>query len=154
MASVIFFDTSVLISGIVEFGPTSKSAHRLMDAVAEGKLSEPATAWHCCLEFYSVLTRLPSEYRVSPHQAAGLVESEVLKRFRVVDLLSRYRDDFFHTCAADNIQGGRVYDTHIAEVAFRHDARVLITDNRRHFQTLLRHGIRVLTAEEAGEALL
>jgi hypothetical protein len=36
-----------------------------------------ATAWHCCLEFFSVATRLPPEFRVSPRDAATLVEEEV-----------------------------------------------------------------------------
>jgi hypothetical protein len=62
----IFFDTSVLVAGLIDFGPQSAPAQRLLHAVAEKKLTSPATAWHCCLEFFSVATRLPAEYRLSP----------------------------------------------------------------------------------------
>lgn len=44
--------------------------------------------------------------------------------------------------------GGRIYDAHIAEVARQAGARLVATENRRHFTPLLRHGIRVLVSEE------
>jgi predicted nucleic acid-binding protein len=50
--------------------------------------------------------------------------------------------------AADSILGGRIYDAHIGEVARSAGARSLVTDNRRHFTSLLRHGVRVLTSRE------
>jgi hypothetical protein len=50
--------------------------------------------------------------------------------------------------AQDRVVGGRVYDAHIAEIARLSGARAVVTDNRRHFAGLARHGIRVLGAEE------
>jgi AbrB family looped-hinge helix DNA binding protein len=44
--------------------------------------------------------------------------------------------------------GGRLYDAHIAEVARAAGARVIVTDNRRHFLTALRHGPRGETPTE------
>jgi hypothetical protein len=41
-----------------------------------------------------------------------------------------------------------VYDAHIAEVARSAGARVIVTDNRRHFLAALRHGIKVETPGE------
>jgi hypothetical protein len=61
----IFFDTSVLIAGTIDFGHSSQHALLLMDVVADGRIERPLTAWHCCLEFYSVTTRLPEEYASS-----------------------------------------------------------------------------------------
>jgi hypothetical protein len=46
-----FFDTSVLIAGMIDFGRSSHHALLLMDAVADGRIERPLTAWHCCLEF-------------------------------------------------------------------------------------------------------
>ncbi len=63
MAVAVFLDTSVLLAGLVDFGPQSGPAQSVMHAVAEKTLPQPATAWHCCLEFFSVATRLPAEYR-------------------------------------------------------------------------------------------
>ena len=52
------------------------------------------------------------------------------------------------TAAQDGIAGGRIYDAHIAEVARAAGAKVVITDNRRHFLAALRYGIRVETPSE------
>jgi hypothetical protein len=52
------------------------------------------------------------------------------------------------SAAGDGTAGGRIYDTHIAEIARMAGARVVITDNRRHFMASLRHGIRVETPAE------
>ena len=148
-----FLDTSVLLAGIVELGDASRAPQRVMTAIANGKLPRPRTAWHCCLELYSVCTRLPHELRVSAADAARLVEEEVLSRFDVHGLPSRARLSFVRMVGVDGITGGRVYDAHIGEVARRAGTRILVTDNRRHFTSLLRHGIRVIpTAEYAAEA--
>jgi predicted nucleic acid-binding protein len=46
------------------------------------------------------------------------------------------------------VSGGRIYDAHIAEVARAAGATVIVTDNRRHFLSALRYGIRVETPAE------
>ena len=68
----VFLDTSVLVAGLIELGPQSAPAHRLLHAVAEKTVAPASTAWHCCLEFYSVATRLPAEYRLSTADAQML----------------------------------------------------------------------------------
>lgn len=78
-----FFDTSVLIAGTIDFGRSSQHALLLMDAVADGRIDRPLTAWHCCLEFYSVTTRLPEENRrhftpLLRHGIRVLVSSELV----------------------------------------------------------------------------
>jgi len=51
------------------------------------------------------------------------------------------------------VSGGRLYDAHIAEIARLASARIVVTENPRHFVALLRHGIRVWSGEEyAAEA--
>ena len=49
----VFLDTSVLLAGLVDFGPRSAPAQSVMHAVAEQRVDTPATAWHCCLEFWT-----------------------------------------------------------------------------------------------------
>jgi predicted nucleic acid-binding protein len=116
VAVEVFFDTSVLLAGLIDFGPRSAPAQSILHAVAEKKIPGAVTGWHCCLEFYSVSTRLPPEFRLDPADAARRL--------------------------------GRIYDAHIAEVACAAGARVIVTDNRRHFLSALRHGIRVETPTE------
>lgn len=144
----VFLDTSVLIAGLIDFGPQSAPAHSLLHAVAEKTVAPAATAWHCCLEFYSVSTRLPVEYRLAPADAARLVEEEIFARMNVHDLPAPERLPLLRAAAHDAIGGGRIHDAHIAEVARAAKASVIVTDNRRHFLAALRHGIRVETPGE------
>jgi predicted nucleic acid-binding protein len=144
----VFLDTSVLLAGMVDFGPQSAPAQSLMHAVAEGRVPTPATAWHCCLEFFSVATRLPPEFRLAPSDAAALLEQEVFARMAVHDLPAADRLPTLRAAARDGIAGGRVYDAHIAEIARAVGAFVVVTDNRRHFLSALRHGMRVETPTE------
>ena len=144
----VFLDTSVLLAGLVDFGPQSAPAQMLLHAVAEKKVAAPATAWHCCLEFFSVATRLPPEYRLAPSDAAQLVEEEVFGRMDVHDLPAPHRLSMLKAAAKDGASGGRVYDAHIAEVARHAGAEVVVTDNRRHFISALRYGLRVETPAE------
>jgi predicted nucleic acid-binding protein len=148
VAVSVFLDTSVLLAGLVDFGPQSAPAQSLLHAVAEKRVPDAATAWHCCLEFFSVATRLPPEFRVSPADAAMLLREEVFSRMAVHDLPATDRMAMLQAAARDSIAGGRIYDAHIAEVARRAGANVVVTDNRRHFLSALRHGMRVETPDE------
>ena len=143
-----FLDTSVLLAGLIDFGPQSAPAQSIMHAVAEKSIADPGTAWHCCLEFFSVATRLPPEFRLAPADACRLIEDELFARLSVQDLPPADRQTFLRAAAADGVAGGRVYDAHIADVARAAGARVVVTDNRRHFMAALRHGLRVETPGE------
>jgi predicted nucleic acid-binding protein len=145
---ISFFDTSVLLAGLVDFGAGSAPSQAILHAVAEKRVTAPATAWHCCLEFFSVATRLPPEFRVTPSDATILLEHEVFARMAVHDLPAAHRIQMLQAAARDGVVGGRIYDAHIAEVARVAGASVVITANRRHFLSALRHGMRVETPEE------
>ena len=76
----VFLDTSVLLAGLIDLGPQSAPAQSLLHAIVEKRVQEPATAWHCCLEFFSVATRLPPEFRVTPADAVTLLQEEIFGR--------------------------------------------------------------------------
>jgi predicted nucleic acid-binding protein len=153
MALGAFLDTSVLLAGLVDFGPQSAPAQTLLHAVAEKRIASAGTAWHCCLELFSVSTRLPPEYRLTPSDAAQLIDDEIFGRMAVHDLPAGDRVTLLKASARDGIAGGRIYDAHIAEVARAAGAAVIVTDNRRHFLAALRHGLRVETPAEFLAAL-
>ena len=153
MAVTVFLDTSVLLAGMVDFGPQSAPAQSLLHAVAEKQVTGAATAWHCCLEFFSVATRLPPEFRLTPADAVRLLQEEVFARMTVHDLPARDRLPMLVALAQDGVSGGRVYDAHITEVARAAGAAVIVTDNRRHFLAALRHGLRVETPAEFAAGL-
>jgi predicted nucleic acid-binding protein len=144
----VFLDTSVLVAGLIELGDASQEAERIFDAIRSNKLGRPLTAWHCCLELYSVATRLPGELRLQPSDARELVAVNVLARFDVHDLPESGRSTFLELAAAERIAGGRVYDAHIAEVARLAGAKTVVTDNRRHLVGLMRFGIKVMATGE------
>jgi predicted nucleic acid-binding protein len=148
VAITVFLDTSVLVAGLVDFGPQSAPSQSLLHALAEKQVSGPGTAWHCCLEFFSVATRLPPEFRLTPADAVALIEAEIFARMTVHDLPGGDRLAMFKAAARDGTAGGRIYDAHIAEVARAAGAAVVVTDNRRHFLAALRHGMRVETPGE------
>ena len=148
MAVSVFLDTSVLLAGLVDFGPQSAPAQTLLHAVADRRVPSAGTAWHCCLEFFSVATRLPAEFRVSPPDAALLLQEEVFARMAVHELPASVQLPMLQASAQDGVIGGRVYDAHIAEVARAAGATVVVTDNRRHFLSALRFGLRVETPAE------
>lgn len=116
-------------------------------------IDAPGTAWHCCLEFYSVATRLPLEFRLSPADAAQLLNEEVFARMAVHDLPAAERATLLRAGVQDGMIGGRVYDAQIAEIARAAGATVVITDNRRHFVSALRYGLRVETPVEFAAGL-
>ena len=148
MAVRVFLDTSVLLAGLIDFGPQSAPAQTLLHAVAEKQVADVGTAWHCCLELFSVSTRLPPEFRLAPADAAQLIESEIFDRMTVHDLPSGDRLPMIKAASRDGTAGGRIYDAHIAEIARAAGAAVVVTDNRRHFIASLRHGVRVDTPAE------
>jgi len=148
VATRAFFDTSVLVSGFVEASEAPTPAQAIVDAIADGRVRTAMTAWHCVLEFYAVATRLPAGLRLDPRHAGQLVREEILARFAVHDVPPAAREDFIDSAVYERVAGGRVYDAHIAEAARLAGAEVVVTENRRHFVHLMRHGIRVLTAEE------
>ncbi len=145
---MVFLDTSVLVAGLIDFGPQSAPAQSLLHAVAEKRVAAVGTAWHCCLEFFSVATRLPAEFRIMPADAALLLSEEVFARVTVHDLPAGDRLAMLETAARDRVAGGRIYDSHIAEIARAAGAVVVVTDNRRHFLSALRYGMRVETPAE------
>ena len=53
----------------------------------------------------------------------------------------------------DRIAGGRIYDAHIAEIARAAGAAIVVTDNRRHFVSALRYGMRVESPAEFAAGL-
>lgn len=144
----VFLDTSVVLAGLIDFGPQSAPAQSVMHAIAEQRIARPATAWHCCLEFFSVATRLPPEFRLTADDAVQLLQEEVFSRLNIHDLPAAGRLAMLRAAAHDGITGGRIYDAHIAEVARSAAASVIVTDNRRHFLSALRYDMRVETPAE------
>jgi predicted nucleic acid-binding protein len=132
------------LGGLIELGPRVSGAQAILREVSESPAGRTLTAWHCCLEFYAVATRLPEEFRLTPQDAGRLLEEELLGRLRVADLPASARLELVREAVRERVAGGRFYDAHIAEIARRSGARIVVTDNIRHFSSLPARGLRVL----------
>lgn len=152
-SEAVFFDTSVLLAALIDFGEASVDPIAVYDAMIAGEISRPVTAWHCCLELYSVATRLPEEFRLKPGDARRILSEEILERFDVRDLPATKRRDLFDRAEQEAIAGGRIYDAEIAAIAVAAGVGVLVTENRRHFVGLEASGVRVLSSRGLREHL-
>jgi len=149
MATLIgpFLDTSILLAGLIDFGDGSKAPMELLDRIADKRIRKAATAWHCCLEFYSVATRLPEEFRLTPQSAESLITEEIIGRLEILSLNEPQQQGFFSEAAQSNIQGGRLYDFHIGSIALASKCSALVTENTKHFLPFVSKGLPVLTSK-------
>ena len=123
-----------------------------MHAVAERTIRRGGPAWHCCPRVH--------RWRPACHRLTGcaadatrLRHEEIFGRLAVHDLPPGERGALLKAAVQDGLAGGRIYDAHIAEVARAAGAEVIVTDNRRHFLSALRYGIRVDTTAEFAATL-
>lgn len=85
------------------------------------------------MESYSVLTRLPSPYRVQGSAAYHALHQS----FRDATIVALPADKIWsllHDAQTFGITGGRIYDALIATTAIEAGAKELITFNPRHFE--------------------
>lgn len=143
-----FLDSSVLVAGMIDFGDSSRASIELLDRVADQRIRHAATAWHCCLEFYSVATRLPEEYRLPIETARQFVDEEIMGRLKIEILSRTDQTNFFRVLAQEGVRGGRIYDYHIGRIALTSSASVIVTENTRHFAGFERQGLPVQTPQE------
>lgn len=92
----------------------------------------PASA---LIEAYAVLTRLPMPHRLAPHDAMTLLDANFLGQGQVAGTDPRRSPELLRQFVDAGIAGGRTYDAMIAEAARDAGATVLLTFNRRHFET-------------------
>jgi len=84
----------------------------------------------------------------APLSVLARTRSKAVLKHRTPKDVVNSRAVVLRTLEHDRIAGGRVYDAHIAEIARLSGAKAVVTDNRRHFTSLARHGIRIWSAEE------
>ncbi len=89
------------------------------------------------VEAYSVLTRLPAPYRLSPSDAHALLSANYMGGNTSIVSLSV--DEYVHLvngAPGRNISSGTIYDAVILATARSAGAEILLTFNDRHFLTL------------------
>jgi predicted nucleic acid-binding protein len=129
---VVALDTSCVVALLCEWhehhaGTTSAIEERV-DSGADIAIAAPVL-----LEAYSVLTRLPGPWRLSPHDAFQLLRENFRQNARTVSLGADEQWSLLERAPGAGVSGGRTYDAVIAACARKADARELLTFNMRHF---------------------
>jgi len=114
-------DSSAIVAAFAPWHPLHDAARRALRGIED-------LVSHAELETYSVLTRLPSPFRVQPAAAA-----EYLRRRhpgRRLVLPRSGRTAFVTNLAGKGLAGGAVYDALIAATAAHHDQTLATCDRR------------------------
>lgn len=148
-----FLDTNVFVAGLLEVSPDS-ACRAILQGLATRRLRSCVTAWHCCLEFFSVTTRLPPDYRLSAEAAIALLTEHVFDRVQVADLPLEDAIGWLRQQARSEIRGGLIYDAHLAQVASRAGCALLVTQNVTDFRQIAPRGIEILSPREFVERMV
>jgi len=140
----VFLDTNVFVSGLLDVSADS-ACRSILEALEARRLRSCVTAWHCCLEFFSVTTRLPPEYRLSAESAIALLTEHVFDRVQVEGLPVEAAIPWLKRLGGSEVRGGLVYDAHLAHIAHRAGCATLVTSNLSHFRQVAPHGIEILS---------
>lgn len=140
----ILFDTSVLVSGIVEAHPMHSRCLPWLQRAIAGDF-EFLVVSHSLAETYAVLTTLPVKPRISPAVGLRLVHSNIEASARIVPLtVADYRGTI-KRMANMGLSGGTVYDALIASAAQRLSAGRLLTLNADDFHRVWPEGKDIIS---------
>lgn len=140
----VFLDTNVFVSGLLEVSSDS-ACREILVALANRRLRSAVTAWHCCLEFFSVTTRLPPDFRLSAEAAVTLLTEHVFDRVEVRGLPVEDAIQWLKSQGGSGLRGGLVYDAHLARIALQAGCRFVVTSSFSDFRQITPQGIEVLT---------
>ena len=137
------FDTSIIVSGIVESHPRhSKCLPWLQRAKADD--FECIVVSHTLAETYAVLTTLPVRPRISPLLAQRLIETNLVALARIVPLTTADYRTTIEMMSRLGLSGGTIYDALIATVARRLSVDKLLTLNADDFRRVWPEGKHVI----------
>jgi len=130
----VLFDTSVIIAALLPKHPSHAPCFVQLQA-AELRQIQGYLSTHSLAEVYSVMTRMPSQPRMSPQEATILLE-RCLQYLEAVPLeTADYRAAIVQMTTL-NLTGGGIFDALIAQAALKVSADRLLTLNLSHFSRL------------------
>jgi predicted nucleic acid-binding protein len=138
------FDTSVIVSGIVESHPMHPKCLPWLQRAKAGQV-ECIVVSHTLAETYAVLTTLPVKPRISPLVARRLIDNNLQGGARIVALTVADYWNTIQRMAEMGLSGGTVYDALIATVARRLSVDRLLTLNADDFRRVWPEGKQVIT---------
>ena len=130
----VLFDTSVIVAASLPQHPSHAPCFIQLQAAKLDQIKGYLST-HSLAELYSVLTRMPSQPRISPQDAKLLIESHLQYLETVVLDKADYQAAIAQMTAL-NLTGGGIFDALIAQAALKSSAERLLTLNPKHFTRL------------------
>lgn len=137
---VVAVDTSVAVPLLMQ----RHTAHAEVSRWARGR--SLALSGHAGVETYSVLTRLPADARLDPHDAVTLMDASFT---RTLTLPARSAARVPRDLATIGVAGGAAYDALVALAARAHGVPLATRDSRA-LATYHACGVDVIVVEDSG----
>ena len=139
------FDTSVIVSGLIEAHPMHSRAFRWVKQAKAGEF-ELVVASHTIAESYAVLSVLPIKPRISPLVARKLLRENIVSICKIISLTPTEYLNTINRLSESGLVGGITYDALIARVAQKSRVERLITLNVEDFRRVWPEGEDVIVA--------
>ncbi|NJN87786.1 MAG: type II toxin-antitoxin system VapC family toxin [Leptolyngbyaceae cyanobacterium SL_7_1] len=130
----LLFDTSVIVAASLPKHPGHTPCFDQLQA-AKAKRIQGYFSTHSVAEFYSVMTRMPSQPRMSPKEAWTLIK-QYLHYLNAIPLEVADYLEAVAQMSILNIPGGGIFDALIAQAAFKVGVDRILTLNPNHFNRL------------------
>ena len=140
----VFFDTSVLVTAMVDQLPNHEAALACYRRVRGGK-TKPLCSTHSLAECYATLTAMPLPRRIRPSEAGRLIRENLRRDFQVCPLLLKDYDDAIDRVVERGLPSGVIYDALHLLCAERQGCSRLYTFNTTDFERLKAGSIVIVT---------
>lgn len=143
----VFFDTSALVTAIVDQLPNHAAALACYRRLAQPRRGGPKAicSTHALAECYATLTALPLSRRIQPAEATRLIEENFLVHLDAVPLSAADYKAALTRVTTLGMRSGAIYDALHVRCAERAGCKRIITYNVTDFQRLSPSGIEVTT---------
>lgn len=132
----IFFDTSILIAGMIEAHPMHEKSFSWLKR-AKAKEFDWGICSHTLAELYATLTAMPLRPRITPEIVINLIQDNIEGQAHVVTLTGRDYFEVIKKISKLNLPGAVIYDALIAQAAEKFKADHLLTNNQKDFSRLI-----------------
>lgn len=137
-------DTSCMVPALCSWHEHHERAVREMSRRFDGG-ERLVVAAPALVESYSVLTRLPSPYRLSPEESLALLKANFLRDdVESIAIDAHMYRRLLERAPELGVAGGRIYDAIITACARAAGVAVILTFNERHFLPIERGEISIV----------
>src|SRR2546422_8325251 len=105
----VFCDTNVLVAAALQTHVHHVSAKAVLQRIFRRDDTGFASA-HSLAETFSVLSRMPTVPKLTPHDVLAILEKNIIPHFALVVLATADYPDAVRALAAKGLGGGRIYD--------------------------------------------